>query len=157
MIKLNLGCGNSKVDGFIGVDRHLRCSPDVCHDLEIIPYPFDDDSVEYIVMNHLYEHIGNAIGMMGELYRICKDGAIIEVTSPYYTWQGAYSDPTHVRYVTKDSFIFYDATATKMDGTPMTDGEMDFETIESYPIIDASTWQIRAAYFKLKVHKPHRN
>lgn len=154
-MKLNLGSGIKRLEGFVNVDCNEKSNPDVLWDLERHPYPFDDNSVAYIIMSHIYEHIHDVIGMMKELYRICQDGAIIEILAPYYTWRGAYSDPTHVRVVTKDSFVFYDATAKKMDGSPMADGEYDFETIESYPIVN-DDWEIQQAYFKLVVHKPPR-
>lgn len=154
-MKLNLGSGIKRIEGFINVDYNDKANPDVVCDLEVPPYPFDNDSIDYIIMSHVYEHIRNAVGMMKEIYRICADKAVIEIVSPYYTWRGAYSDPTHVRLVTKDSFVFYDATLKKMDGSPMTDGEYDFETIESHPILN-DNWEIQQVYFKLLVHKPVR-
>lgn len=156
-MKLNLGSGITKIDGFLNVDKNVSCNPDIVHDLECFPYPFDDSTVSYILLHHVYEHIANAVGMMKELYRICADGATIEIISPYYTWIGAHSDPTHVRLVTKDSFIYYDALRKKMDGSPMTDNLYDFETTELRPIIDEATWQIRAIYAMLVIHKPVRN
>ena len=42
MSKLNLGCGNDYKDGFVNVDIG-NCKKDLEHNLEIFPYPFEDD------------------------------------------------------------------------------------------------------------------
>ena len=44
-LKLNLGCGNQRPDGFVNVDASARCKPDILHNLETFPWPFDDNSV----------------------------------------------------------------------------------------------------------------
>ena len=41
-IILDLGCGNKKRDGTIGVDFNSRTKADIIHDLNIFPYPFED-------------------------------------------------------------------------------------------------------------------
>ena len=43
MIRLNLGCGQNKLDGYVNVDKYPTFSPDVLWDLETFPWPFDTD------------------------------------------------------------------------------------------------------------------
>lgn len=43
-MKLNLGCGDKKYDGYVNVDLHG--SPDVTCDLSVFPWPFEDASAE---------------------------------------------------------------------------------------------------------------
>ena len=57
-MKLNLGCGNKIYDGYVNVDKFDVYNVDVIHDLERFPYPFDNDSVEEIILSHVLEHIG---------------------------------------------------------------------------------------------------
>lgn len=45
---------------------------------------------------------------MEEVYRICKSGGEVHVAVPYYTSRGAFRDPTHVRYITEDTFQYFE-------------------------------------------------
>lgn len=51
-MRLNLGAGTQKIDGYIGVD--ISGQADVTHDLRL-PLPFDDESIEEILAIHLIE------------------------------------------------------------------------------------------------------
>lgn len=55
IIKLDLACGQNKREGFTGVD--IAGNPDIIHDLNVYPYPFDDNSVDEIYCSHYVEHI----------------------------------------------------------------------------------------------------
>ena len=57
-MNLNLGCGNKLLDGFVNVDKFDYYNCDVVHDLELFPYPFENDSVNHILLSHVLEHIG---------------------------------------------------------------------------------------------------
>ena len=112
MLKLNLGAGYKKYDGFVSVDNSKECQPDVLHDLETFPYPFETNSVERIQMNHVLEHLGadpdifNEI--MREIYRICCDGAVIDIKVPHPRHEYYLGDPTHVRPITPLVMSLYD-------------------------------------------------
>lgn len=41
---------------------------------------------------------------MEELYRVCAPGATVLIQTPYYTSRKAFIDPTHVRFMTEESF-----------------------------------------------------
>jgi hypothetical protein len=101
-IKLNLGCGNRLLPGYVNVD--LFGEPDVRWDLETFPWPWRDDSVEQVVMNHVLEHLGATpdvfLGIMRELYRVCRDGAKLQITVPHPRHDNFLGDPTHVRPIT---------------------------------------------------------
>lgn len=56
-IKIDLACGDNKREGFIGVDIFNGPSVDIVHDLNIYPYPFEDESVDEINCSHYLEHI----------------------------------------------------------------------------------------------------
>ena len=57
-MKLNLGCGNKLLKGYINLDKFNYYKCDVTHDLEKFPYPFNNDSVNEILLSHVLEHIG---------------------------------------------------------------------------------------------------
>lgn len=101
-MKLNIGCGANKFPGFINVDKFGE--PDVRHDLEICPWPWADDTFEEVVAVHVLEHLGQDpevfIGVIKELYRVCRNGAKIQIVVPHPRHDNFLSDPTHVRPIT---------------------------------------------------------
>ncbi len=102
LLKLNLGCGETRFQGFVNADKYG--TPDVKVDLEVFPWPWDDNSVEFIRMNHVLEHLGQHIdvflGIIKELYRVSAPGSKIEIAVPHPRHDDFLNDPTHVRAVT---------------------------------------------------------
>ena len=75
-MKLHLGCGNEKLEGYVNCDFSKEVKPDKIINLEK-KLPFKDNSVDEIIINHTLEHINNFIQLMEEFYRICKNKSII--------------------------------------------------------------------------------
>lgn len=107
MVKLDLACGQTKKEGFVGVDIQPLIGVDVVCDLEVYPWPFPDDSVDEIYCSHYFEHTTDPMKFMNELYRIMKKGAKGTIMCPYYTSIRAWQDPTHKRAISEASFIYY--------------------------------------------------
>ena len=49
-MKLNLGCGSKILEGYTNVDKFDYYKPDIVHDLEITPYPFEENSIDEIIL-----------------------------------------------------------------------------------------------------------
>jgi len=102
---LNLGCGRRKDDfpeargasGIVGVDISPRSQADILHDLNRFPYPLDSDSFDLVIMQDIIEHLDDVLGVMGEVYRVARPGAIIRIRTPHYSSYYAFNDPTHRR------------------------------------------------------------
>ena len=111
-MKLNLGCGSKILEGYTNVDKFDYYKPDIVHDLEITPYPFEDNSIDEIILNHVLEHIGQDPNIFNniikELYRICKNKTVIHIRVPHPRHDDFISDPTHVRPVTILGLQLYD-------------------------------------------------
>ncbi len=103
-MKLNLGCGQNKLPGYVNVDRYETFAPDRVCDLEAFPWPFADGSADEIVMNHVLEHLGaqteTFLGVMKELYRVLKPGGRLDIAVPHPRSDAYLGDPTHVRPIT---------------------------------------------------------
>lgn len=106
-MKIQLGCGHKKMPGYVNVDASRNVNPDQVWDLEQLPLPFSDSSVDEIVANHVLEHIHHFIPLMHDLWRICKPDALLKVRVPFYTAWGQFNDPTHVRFFTPFTFNYF--------------------------------------------------
>jgi len=111
-MKLNLGCGAKIINGYVNVDKFDYYDVDKIHDLENFPYPFDDDVVDEILLSHVLEHIGQEPDVFNkiikELYRICKNNALIKIHVPHPRSDDFIADPTHVRPITPFGLSLYD-------------------------------------------------
>ena len=100
-MKINLGSGYKRIDGFLNVDDDPLVSPDFLCNIEKEKLPFDDNSVEEIRAHHIFEHIGAGfIPLMQEIYRVSKHDAILDILVPHHFHDNYYSDPTHCRPIT---------------------------------------------------------
>jgi SAM-dependent methyltransferase len=103
-MKLNLGSGMRRVDGYINVDRENLASTDEMWDLEIFPWPWGDSSTTEILMTHVLEHLGETpsvfLKVMKEIYRVLTPGGTCTIRVPHHHCDNFWNDPTHVRPVT---------------------------------------------------------
>lgn len=103
-MKYNMGCGLNRLDGYTNVDKFAEAAPDLQIDLEILPWAIESDTAEEVLFNHSLEHMGRDpdifMGIMKELYRICRPGATIRINVPHPRHDDFLSDPTHVRAIT---------------------------------------------------------
>lgn len=73
-MKLNLGCGHVRLDGFVNVDL---AGSDQDVDLSVFPWPWKDGTVDEIVASHILEHFSKEDGyrFIEECHRILTQGA----------------------------------------------------------------------------------
>jgi SAM-dependent methyltransferase len=83
--KLNLGSGQFPKEGFVNVDYFSISPPDITHDLNQIPYPFEDNHFELVEADHVLEHLTEPFRVMGELRRICAPGALVHIRVPHFS------------------------------------------------------------------------
>jgi predicted SAM-dependent methyltransferase len=96
-LKLNLGCCDSHLKGFLNVDI---CEPaDVIADLTQ-PWPWGDSTVEQIAAWDIFEHLPNKIHTMNETHRVLKAGGRLDLFVPTTDGRGAFQDPQHVSFWT---------------------------------------------------------
>jgi hypothetical protein len=110
LLKLDLGCGQNKREGFSGVDFVKGDGIDYVHDLFTFPWPFKDQSVEEVHCSHFFEHVPNMLRgkFMDEMYRVLVYGGKATVITPYYTSIRAIQDFTHEwPPVSPNSFLYF--------------------------------------------------
>jgi len=95
MSKLNLGCGENKKDGYINLDFHYHVNPDVAHDLNKIPYPFENNTFELIEASHILEHLDKPFLVMKELHRILEPGGRLIIKVPHFSRGLTHVEHTH--------------------------------------------------------------
>jgi SAM-dependent methyltransferase len=152
IMELLIGCGNNRkkqitFDGIseewskdlITLDWDDYCNPDVLHDLNQLPYPFDDSMFDEIHAYETLEHIGRQgdyrafFNQFSELHRILKPGGWLIGSCPNWDSVWAWSDPGHTRLITPQmlSFLSQSEYDKQVGSTAFTDYrfcyEADFE------------------------------
>lgn len=139
-MELLIGCGNRREKvlhrpgkeewtDLVTLDIDPRAKPDVLHDLDVLPYPFEDDQFSEIHASEVLEHCGRQgdwrffFGQFYEFWRILKPGGVLCASCPSVTSRWAWGDPGHTRVIQPESLIFlsqknYEAEVGK---TAMTD------------------------------------
>lgn len=97
---LNLGCGFTKWVGpnWVNVDKFDNCEPDMVVDLDMFPYPWEDETFDYVLANHVMEHLVDWWKAFVEIARILKVGGNFEMRVPDESSSSAltYRDHYHV-------------------------------------------------------------
>lgn len=108
--KLLLATGKEKREGFVHHDREkLWPHIEVTHDLNNFPYPWENDSWDYIEASDIFEHLrANIIEVMDELWRVIAPGGHLFIhTAEAGSWQ-LNMDPTHTQGFMLNSFDYFD-------------------------------------------------
>ncbi|MDZ7959691.1 MAG: methyltransferase domain-containing protein [Aulosira sp. DedQUE10] len=106
LICVDLGCGKHKAEGFIGVDVIAGEQVDIIANLNG-HFPFPNNSVDFIKVHNVVEHLPDRIHTMNEIWRICKPDAIVDISVPSTDGRGAFQDPNHVSFWNVNSFMYY--------------------------------------------------
>lgn len=108
-MKIDLGCGRRKHEGYYGIDCQQLPGVDlVCDCNQRIP--LEDNCADEIIANDLLEHIDNnkRIHIMTEIWRLLKPGGKFTSSTPNAALgEGAFQDPTHLSFWSKNSFLYY--------------------------------------------------
>lgn len=103
---IELGCGQKKTDGALGVDIVNTEETDIIMDLSKYPWDLPDNCFSTIYCMDILEHMSEPLKFLEEVYRIADDGAIVRIKTPHFTNNNAWVDPTHKRPFS--AFTFHD-------------------------------------------------
>jgi SAM-dependent methyltransferase len=120
---LDLGCGSKprnpfQAKNFYGIDLSNHEFEFIkVADLAVEPIPFSDNQFDYITAFDFIEHIPRVIYnptrkfpfvmLMNEIHRCLKPNGFFLSHTPAYPHQPLFRDPTHVNYITEETFPIY--------------------------------------------------
>lgn len=115
-IKLDLGSGFIKRDGFLSVDIDKNCTPDIIADIRTLK-PIKNNSVDEIFTSHTLEHVslddlfhtlrtfyrvlkpgGKITIIVPDTFRACKDWVDGTITTKQFEWVIMGGDPTATKF-----------------------------------------------------------
>lgn len=94
--KLDIGCGPRKIDAdHIGVDLIDYPGVDVVGDISEVLSQIPDSALSGVYSSHFFEHTDNVVGLIGDVARTLRAGAVLELVVPHFSNPYFFSDPTH--------------------------------------------------------------
>jgi SAM-dependent methyltransferase len=121
--ELLIGAGSRKIkhlhfpdnkdwQNLVTLDINAEHKPDVVHDLEILPYPFEDNEFDEIHAYDVLEHTGKQgdykffFAQFTEFWRILKPEGRIFAKCPAWNSRWAWGDPSHTRVIQSENLVF---------------------------------------------------
>jgi SAM-dependent methyltransferase len=92
---LNLGCGKKRIAGAVNLDITADTGPDVVHDLEQVPWPFQDDQFGRVEAIDVIEHLSTPLAAMLEIHRVTRPEGTVHIVLPHFSSGNAFTDLTH--------------------------------------------------------------
>jgi SAM-dependent methyltransferase len=153
LLKLDLGCGTRKKEGFLGIDRRKFAGVDGVTDLTKKKWIFDDpelgglkllpateegkagfalpdNCVSEAYSSHFLEHLEHnqrqpeRVRFMNELWRVLVPGGTATIITPHWASHRAYGDFTHADKPVAEMFYVYLDRAWREDNAP--DNDIEF-------------------------------
>ena len=107
-MKLNIGCGNKKIEGYHGVDKYKCDAADYICDLENEKLPFEDSTISGIILDNAIEHFFDIPKVIKELVRVSKSDSVIRIITPHFSSIKSWIDPTHIHHLSYFSFDHFE-------------------------------------------------
>jgi hypothetical protein len=103
-VKLNLGCGTSRLDGFVNIDTQPGPNVDMVGDITRLTF---NEPITEVISLHMIEHLTDPLAILQRLYDICVPDARATFACPYGSSDDADENPTHVRRMFLGSWGFF--------------------------------------------------
>ena len=150
---LDLGCGQNprnpfQADFLYGIDIREDLEKNILKsDLSRETIPFETNMFDYCTAFDFIEHIPRLIQVNGdnysafielinEIYRILKPGGLFLHVTPAYPSKEVFQDPTHVNFITEDTFPNYFCSPNNWASDLGYGFKGDFDLIKQYWIDD---------------------
>lgn len=80
---------------------------DIVTNVEQYPWPFAENTFDYVILGNVFEHIEDLHLFMRELARVTKPGGIVRGITPHFTSPCTYADATHKHAISLHIFDYY--------------------------------------------------
>lgn len=167
LISLDIACGQSKQDGYVGIDWADAPGVDIVHDLTMYPWPIASGSVARGWCSHYIEHVPMGFvdhdgrkkdaffAFFDEVYRILAPGGQITIVAPWHASARAWQDPTHRRAISDVSFLYLNRAWREANRLDHYGVACDFDATFGYAI--ASVWTTRNQEYREFAMRHHMN
>jgi SAM-dependent methyltransferase len=118
--QVNLGSGKDYKAGWLNLDVIDRAQPDLVLDLgkpQTFPVKattrygtelvLEAGSLDKVYANNVLEHVPDLPCLMTNVLTLLKEGGEIEIEVPYEKAPTAWQDPTHIRAMNENSWMYY--------------------------------------------------
>jgi len=118
--KLHIGSGKDYKPGWLNIDILPGAQPDALLDLarpQAWPLPLHSEfagpvelnagSLDTVYANNVLEHVSDLPCFMTNCLALLREGGQMEVEVPYEQAPSAWQDPTHVRAMNENSWVYY--------------------------------------------------
>lgn len=127
LVKLDIGCGPNKKEGFTGVDQYKFDGVDIVGDVASLEFwnTLEAGSVEEVNASHFVEHLDamQRVTFYNGLWRVMKLDAKATIVTPYWCSNRAYGDPTHQWPPISEMSFFYLSRKWRAENAPHTDAQ----------------------------------
>lgn len=84
-MKLHLGCGDKKIEGYVNIDTRYLPSVDEINDVSILKN-YKNDSVEVIYASHVLEHFSRWTykSVLKRWFDLLKEGGVLRIAVPNF-------------------------------------------------------------------------
>lgn len=114
-LKIDIGCGTLKEEGYLGLDVAEHSHADVIYNLKK-GLPFCDSSATHIKAHSVLEHFDNDqfIGLMWEIWRVLKKpGGKVDILIPHGLSEVSVKDPTHKLHLSGNVWSYFKPGSTR--------------------------------------------
>jgi len=118
--RIHIGSGKDYKPGWLNVDVLARAEPDLVLDMSqplqlplhadaatVGPVELAEGQVDVIVANNVLEHVTDLPQLMTHALQLLRVGGQLMIEVPYEHSPTAWQDPTHVRAMNENSWIYY--------------------------------------------------
>ena len=149
-MKLHIGCGGTRLEGFVNIDVNPACQVDVVMNLptDSLAAKFGENTVDEIFSSHALEHMAPFIPLVIDMWTVSKPGAIWNICVPHRDHE--IGNPYHVTQFTEWTFRFFEPTHrftygrhTIMRGTASEMNPVKLEEIEQHLHDDSISYKLK--------------